>query len=202
MLLIRHGSNHTVGKSIAGRMPGVHLDEKGQAQAERLAERLSRMTLDAVYCSPLERTYETAAPLARRFGLQIHTSERLLEVDMGDWTGFEFQQLLGDPMWQRYNTFRAGTRIPNGELIVEVQHRMVTEVERLRKEYPDGAAAIVSHGDPIKTVLAHYAGISLDFLLRLEISLVSVSILSITDYGPKILCINHTGEIPEFLLRA
>lgn len=199
-LLIRHGSNDTVGKLIPGRMPGVHLNEEGKAQAERLAERLSKLKLDAIYCSPLERTYETAVPFARHFDLPLRTSERLLEIDVGDWTGCMLQQLLGDPVWQHYNTFRAGTRAPNGELMIEVQERMVTEVERLRKEYPNGAVAIVSHGDPIKTVLAHYAGIPLDFILRIEISLASVSVISISDYGPKILCINHTGEIPGFLL--
>jgi len=181
-------------------MPGVHLNEEGRAQAEKLAERLKRIPIDAIYCSPLERTVETAFPLANLFGLKLHTSEKLLEIDIGDWTGCELQQLANDPLWQRYKTFRTGTRPPNGELIVEVQQRMVTDVERLRKEYPQGTVAITSHADPIKTVLAHYAGIPLDFLMRLEISPVSVSIVSISDYGPKILCTNNLGTITASLL--
>ncbi len=199
-LLIRHAANPAVGKRFAGRMPGVHLNEEGKVQAETLAERLGPVSIDALYCSPLERTYETALPLAGRLGLEIHTSEKLSEVEIGDWTGLEFQSLAGDPLWRRYNVFRTGTRPPNGELMVEVQQRMVSEIERLRTEYPFGTLALVSHADPIKAVLAYYAGIPLDFLLRLEISLVSVSVLSIGDYGPKVLCMNSLGEVPDFLL--
>lgn len=173
----------------------MHLNEEGRAQAEKLAERLKSIPIDAIYCSPLERTVETVLPLANLFGLTLHTSEKLLEIDIGDWTGCEPRQLADDPLWQRYSTFRSGTRPPNGELIVEVQHRMVTDVERLRKEYPQGTVAISSHADPIKTVLAHYAGVPLDFIPRLEISPASVSIISINDYGPKILCTNNLGTI-------
>ena len=183
--LIRHALNPAVGKLLPGRMPGVHLNEEGKAQAEDLAERLGRIPLDAIYCSPLERTYETALPLAGRLGLDINTSENLSEVDIGDWTGLEFRQLADDPLWRLYNSFRTGTRPPNGELIIEVQQRMVTEIEKLREKYPQGALAVISHADPIKTAMAHYAGIPLDFLLRLEISPASVSVLAIGDFGAK-----------------
>jgi len=199
-LLIRHAGNPAVGKRLTGTLPGVHLNEEGKAQAETLAERLSRISIDAIYCSPLERTFETALPLAQRFGLEIHTSEKLSEVDFGDWSGLEFHQLADDPLWRQYNAFRTGTRPPNGELVVEVQQRMVTEIERLRKEYPNSTLAVISHADPIKSVLAHYAGIPPDFFPRLEISLVSVSILSISGHGAKVLCMNCLGEIPDFLL--
>jgi probable phosphoglycerate mutase len=199
-LLIRHANNPSIGKFVPGRNAGVHLNEEGKAQAEALAERLERVSIDAIYSSPLERTVETALPLSRRLGLEIHASEKLAEIDIGDWSGMEFKQLTNDPLWRQYNAFRTGTRPPNGELMVEVQQRMVSEVERLRKEYPGGILAVFSHADPIKTVLAHYAGIPLDFFLRLEISLTSVSAVSINDHGPKILCMNCLGDLPRFLL--
>ncbi|MGO9313569.1 MAG: histidine phosphatase family protein [Syntrophobacteraceae bacterium] len=199
-LLIRHADNPAVGKRLTGTLPGVHLNEEGKAQAEILAERLARISIDAIYCSPLERAFETALPLAGRLGLEIRTNEKLSEVDFGDWSGLDFHHLADDPLWRHCNTFRTGTRPPNGELVVEVQQRMVTEIERLRKEYPHGTLAVISHADPIKSVLAHYAGIPLDFFPRLEISLASVSILSISDYGARVLCMNCLGEIPDFLL--
>jgi probable phosphoglycerate mutase len=199
-LLIRHGANPAVGKLLPGRMPGVHLNEEGKAQAEKLAERLGRLSIDAIYSSPLERTYETALPLAERLGLQIHTSRELLEVEIGGWTGMTLEMVTQDPLWHFYKVFRTGTRPPDGELMVEVQQRMVAEIERLRKEYPHGTLAVISHADPIKSVLAHYVGIPLDFFLRLEISLTSVSAIAIGDYGPKVLCMNCLGEIPDFLL--
>lgn len=199
-LLIRHGANPAIGKLLPGRMPGVHLNTEGKAQAEKLSERLGNASIDAIYSSPLERTCETALPLAKRLGLEIRTSREFLEVEIGGWTGKTLEMLAQDPLWRLYNTFRTGTRPPDGELMVEVQQRMVTEIERLRTEHPHGTLAVISHADPIKTVLAHYAGIPLDFLLRLEISLVSVSVLKIGDYGPKVLCMNSLGKIPDFLL--
>ena len=86
-LLIRHAGNPAIGKRLTGTLPGVHLNEEGKAQAEMLAERLSRISIDAIYCSPLERAFETALPLAGRFGLKINTSAKLSEVDFGDWSG-------------------------------------------------------------------------------------------------------------------
>ena len=198
--LIRHALNPSIGKHLAGRMPGLHLNDEGKAQAEELAERLGCLPIGAIHCSPLERAYETALPLAGRLGLDINTNENLSEVEIGDWTGLEFQRLADDPMWRLYNSFRTGTRPPNGELIIEVQQRMVTEIERLRKRWRHGALAIISHADPIKTVLAHYAGIPLGSLLKIEISLVSVSMISIDDFGAKVLCVNSLGKIPGFLL--
>ncbi len=85
--------------------------------------------------------------------------------------------------------------------MVEVQQRMVSGLEGIRKEYPEGIVAVFSHADPIKAVLAHYCGIPLDFFMRLEISLTSVSVISINDYGPRILCMNCLGDLPQFLLR-
>lgn len=199
-LLIRHADNPAVGNRLPGRMPGVHLNERGKAQAEALAERIGKLPIDAVYSSPLERAMETALPLAGRLGLDVRTSEEFQEVEIGSWTGLELGQLADDPLLRRYDSFRTGTRPPGGELLVEVQQRMVTGIESLRREYPLGLLAVFSHADPIKTVLAHYAGMPLDFLPRLEISLSSVSVISVNDHGPRILAVNSLGAVPEFLL--
>ncbi|MDR3556314.1 MAG: histidine phosphatase family protein [Syntrophobacteraceae bacterium] len=199
ILLIRHGSNPAVGKRATGRMPGIHLDEQGKVEAEGLVERLSAMNVEAIVSSPMERTVETAQPLAVSLGLEIEKREEFSEIEIGDWSGREFEELLEDPLWQRYNVFRTGTRPPGGELMVEVQQRMVTGIEKIRGKYPAGVVAIFSHADPIKAALAHYTGIPLDFVTRLEISLVSVSIISIDNFGPRLLCMNSKGELPRFL---
>lgn len=198
-LLIRHASNPAFGRIASGRTPGIHLDEKGRGQAEDLVKRLCAEKIDAIFSSPLERTFETALPLSVSLGLEIRKKEEFSEVNIGDWSGLEFETLFDDALWQRYNAFRTGTRPPGGELMVEVQQRMVTGMESIRVQYPHGVVAIISHADPIKAALAHYAGIPLDFLLRLEISLVSISAVSIDDHGAKILCMNCEGAVPRFL---
>jgi len=197
-LLIRHGHNDTVGRRLGGRLSDIHLDARGRNQTEELAERLAEVPVRRIYSSPLERCLETAEPLARRLDLEINLLEDINEIEFGDWAGRSFDELNGNPLWRRFNTFRSGTRIPGGELFIEVQNRMVAAIEKLRGEFPDDVIALFSHGDPIKTALCHYAGIPLDFVLRLEISLASVSALAINDGGPRILCINATRDFPLF----
>jgi probable phosphoglycerate mutase len=194
-LLIRHGYTDMVDVAIAGRMPGIHLNARGREQAARLAGRLERVKLDAVCSSPLERTLETAAPIASSHGLPIRICEGLNEIEYGEWTGWEVPRLHGQ-IWESFNAFRSGTRIPGGEMMIEVQSRMIAELEKLHLDFPDGVVAVVSHADPIKTAIVHFAGIPLDLFLRLDISPASVSVVKIDDYGPRIFRLNDTGSPP------
>ena len=188
--LVRHGSNDWLGKGLAGRLADVHLNAQGRDEAERVAEFLARKGIQRVISSPLERTRETAEPLARRLGLEVEISEAVLEVDFGDWNGRSLAELKEIREWGYFNTFRSGTRIPNGETIVEIQARMVVALERFRKETPEGNIAIFSHGDPIRAALVFYLGMPLDFLTRLEVSPGSCSILRLFDWGVEVLGIN------------
>lgn len=189
-LLIRHALNDTVGRLIAGRAPGVRLNADGRAQAESLAERLAGLPLTAVYSSPLERARKTAEPLARRHGLEVRISEAFNELDFGGWTGRSLFELEADEHWRRFNSFRSSTRPPGGETMLEAQARMIAGLERLRADSGDAKVAVVGHGDPIRAAVMHYAGIPLDLFLRVEISPASVSVLELSDYGPRILSLN------------
>jgi broad specificity phosphatase PhoE len=193
-LLIRHGDCEPVGKSIAGRMSGVNLNERGLEQARILAERLGKMKIDRLYSSPLERTRQTAAPLAKVLRCDVQISEELHEINYGKWTGKTFEELSTIPLWKEFYSFKSNTRIPEGEMVVEVESRMCRFIEAERRNC-NGTVAIFSHGDPIKTVIAHYTGIPLDFVVRLEISPASISILRIDDYGASVLTVNNTGII-------
>ena len=193
-LLIRHADNDFVGSGkIAGRAPGVHLNSKGRGQAGRLAEQLAGAGIAVILSSPLERALETAAPLARRIGVEIEVSEAFSEIDCGEWTGRQFDDLRGNPRWRAYDSFRSGTRIPGGELAVEVQLRTVTEMERLRGLHPERVIAVFSHGDPIKSALAYYAGVPIDLYKRFEISTASVTTIELNAWGPRILGVNAGG---------
>jgi broad specificity phosphatase PhoE len=75
---------------------------------------------------------------------------------------------------------------------------MVAALDDLRTQFANSIIALVGHGDPIKATIACYAGIPLDLMLRIEISPASVSVVEVNDYGPRILCVNHTGELPRF----
>jgi probable phosphoglycerate mutase len=193
--LIRHGAHDLLGRAMAGRMPGVHLNADGQRQAEQLAERLAAAPIRAIYSSPLERARETAAPLAARLGQPVQISEALGEIDFGDWTGHTFEELREIPRWQQFNSYRSGTRIPQGELMLEAQARIVGEMERLRELHSHDHIGIVGHADVIKAAVAYYLGVPLDLFQRIEISPGSVSIVTLSDYGPRVLRVNDTGEL-------
>ncbi|HET8547286.1 MAG TPA: histidine phosphatase family protein [Bryobacteraceae bacterium] len=194
-LLIRHADNDHVGRAFAGRMPGVHLNDVGRAQAAALADRLEHAGIRAIYSSPLERATETIQPLAERLQLPVITRERLLEVAAGEWTGAAFASLDRDPQWRRFNSFRSSTRVAGGELMTEVQTRITIEMEELRVSHPDETVALVSHADVIRFTVAHYAGIPIDLAHRLEVRPASVSIIALDDDGATIVRLNDDGPI-------
>lgn len=193
--LIRHGTIDTIGHSIAGRAPAVHLTEQGLRHAGWLTERLGGEPITRVYSSPLERARETAEPIARRLGLQVTIAEEIAELDFGEWTGRTMDELEQLPQWKLFNTFRSGTQMPGGEWMLQVQARAVLFLQRLRDEFPDEQIAIVSHGDVIRAVLLYYLGIPLDLILRLEVSPGSISVLRLDQYGPQVLGVNATPPL-------
>lgn len=197
LFLIRHGENDWVdtGK-LAGRTAGVHLNEKGHAQAAALAERLKTQPISAVYSSPLERCVETAKPLADALGLDVREEPGVLEVDYGGWRGAALKDLAKEPDWQLVQIYPGGFRFPDGETLREVQYRVVTTLERIRLEHEGEAVAVFAHGDILRTSLAYYLGTPLDLFQRIHISTASVSLIGFHRFGPHILRVNDTGEIP------
>jgi probable phosphomutase (TIGR03848 family) len=200
-LLIRHALCDAVGRSIAGRQPGIHLNQAGKRQADELAVRLRTTRLAAVYSSPLERALETASPLSSSQKLEVHTAPGFNEVDFGDWTGKTLEELDQLPDWRQFNSFRSGTRIPGGENMADVLARVLQEIDRLCEKHPSptGPVAIVSHGDVLRVLLAHALGTSLDLMQRLELSPASISILQVEQYGPRVLLLNRTEGWPAEL---
>ena len=196
-ILIRHAATDLVGRTLAGRGPGVHLNPEGRRQAVRLADHLAREPIRAIYSGPLERARETAQPLGDRLGLRPQVAEELDEFDFGDWTGRTLDELAPDPRWHRFNTFRSGVRAPVGELMLEVQSRIVAFMQRLREQSPDQTLALVSHGDMIRAAVLHSLGAPLDCFLRVEIGTASVSAIRIGDDGPQILSLNHRNSSPQ-----
>ena len=196
LVLVRHALVDTVGHSIAGWLSGVGLNAEGREQAARLAERLARAKLAAVYSSPLERAIETATPLAERHGLEVVPRERLGEVRFGAWTGRTIDGLAEDETWRRFNAYRSGTRIPGGEMMLEVQARALGECADICRRHPEAAVAVVSHADVIRALLLHFVGAPLDLFLRLEVDPASVSVVEAGEYGARILTLNNTDRVP------
>jgi probable phosphomutase (TIGR03848 family) len=194
LYLVRHALCDGVGSILLGRQPGVSLNEEGREQAALLADRLREERLHAVYSSPLERARETAEAIAASHQLPVCIEPALNEIDFGEWTGRNISDLQEHPRWRAFNERRSATRVPGGELMLEVQVRMVAAIDSLRERHPHGTVLAVSHGDVIKSALAHYLRISLDHILCFDVDPASVSTLEVGTSGTRVIRLNDSAS--------
>jgi probable phosphomutase (TIGR03848 family) len=199
LVLVRHGATDQTGKRLYGRKPGIHLSQLGREQAAEAARRLAGLPIEAVYASPLERCLETAAPIADALGLRVQPEPGLLETDIGAWTGRTFGQVRRSRLWRRILAVPSSERFPEGESLAEVQGRAVAAVETIGGRHARRPAVLVSHGDPIRLVLAHYAGVHLDLFHRLNVAPGSVSVVDTGDRGPRLVRLNDTGRLDDLI---
>jgi len=200
-LLIRHALTDATGRTLTGWTPGVSLSERGRAQAGALAERLAPVPLAAVYSSPLERCLETAGPLAASRRLVVQAVEDLGEVRYGDWTGRSLAQLARTRLWGAIQRMPSGVRFPGGESLLETQDRAVGAMAAIAGGHRSGTFAVVSHGDVIRLLLAHYAGVHVDQFQRLVVSPSSVTAIALGDGVPRIVRVNDTGGVADLVPR-
>jgi probable phosphomutase (TIGR03848 family) len=188
--LVRHAVTAHTGHKLSGRMPGVHLSDEGREQAEAVAARLERVPLHAVYSSPIDRTIETARPIAARHGLEVNSAPALSEIEFGRWTNRSFKALARTKMWSTVQRWPSGARFPEGETLRDVQSRAVDAVESLRARHPKKLVCCVSHADVIKLLAAHYLGLHIDLFQRIDIGPASVTVVAVSDVGPRVLALN------------
>ena len=194
VVLVRHGLTSTTGKLLPGRASGLHLTEKGVAEAASVAKRLSEISkIAAIYASPLERARETAAPIGAAFKQKVLIHKGLLECDFGDWTGAQLSALMKKQEWTTVQRAPSTFRFPNGESFTEMQARMVGALDAIRANHRGQVVICVSHADPIKSAVAHAMGTHLDLFQRIVISTCSVSAISYSAFGPVVLTVNSTG---------
>lgn len=193
--LVRHASYDLLGHVLAGRSPGHSLNPAGRAEAEALAGALAGRPIAAVVSSPLERARETAGPIAARHGLQPAIEPDLNEIDFGEWTGLPFTALHALPAWRAFNALRSAAPIPGGETMPAAQARAVATILRLWTAHRGSELVVVSHGDVVKAVLAHFLAVPLDLMRRIEIAPASRSVLALYDETVRILAVNLPAEV-------
>jgi probable phosphoglycerate mutase len=199
ILLVRHGVTGSTGKVLPGRAAGLHLSEEGQRQAAVVAERISEIATPptALYVSPLERTRETAAPIAKALGLKAVVHKGLLECDFGDWTGKTLASLSKLPEWKIVQQAPSTFRFPNGESFNEMQQRIWAALEDITRRHPGELVVAVSHADPIKAAVTFAQGVPLDLFQRTVISTCSVTALQLGGGTPIVLSVNNTATLKE-----
>jgi probable phosphoglycerate mutase len=187
-----------LGLRLWGRTANITLDLKGELQAQRLADRFQDVALAAIYSSPMERALQTAEPLARKAKLEVRESTALNEIEFGDWTGKTFDELSGDEVWRRFNARRSVTTIPGGESFLEVQNRIVKELNTIASRHGDARVAIVTHADVIRAGVVYFCAMPVDLIDRVAISPCSVSVVALDEESVTLLTINNTCELSHF----
>jgi probable phosphomutase (TIGR03848 family) len=196
VVLVRHGLTAMTGPVLAGWTPGLHLDERGVAQAAAVAERLRPVPFDAVVSSPLDRCLDTAGAVLEGRSLELQVDDRLGECRYGDWTGRPLKELAKDPLWKVVQSHPSAVTFPGpeGEPLRETQARAVSAVRDWNAKLgPDATWLACSHGDVIKAVVADAMGLHLDQFQRIMIDPCSVTVIRYTELRPFVARVNDTG---------
>ena len=193
LLLIRHGENDFTKKhKLAGYTPNVHLNERGQSQAQALADALKEVPIKAIYSSPLERAVETATPIAAARELEIQNEAGLLETNVGKWQGRSLAALRLQKHWKVVQNAPSRAQFPGGETFYECQTRIVAALDSISRKYkPQDIVACVFHADPIKLAIAHYIGLPLDHFQRLSCDTGSLTALYVNESGANLIKLNQ-----------
>ena len=195
IVFVRHGQTPSTGKILPGRAPGLALADKGHAQAQAVADHLKdSKNVAAIYASPLQRTRETAAPIAKALNLKVTIDKGLLECDFGEWTGQDLAKLRKLPEWKAVQSNPSGFRFPKGESFSEMATRMSSTVDRFRAAHPGKTVIAVSHADPIKAVASTALGVPLDLFQRIDVSPCSMTVIAYTANGPFVHCVNRVAS--------
>ena len=164
LLLVRHGQSEAYQDGRPFALVGGHgdppLSELGQHQARAVAKRLSTASLAAIYVTTLQRTAQTAAPLAAMAGLDPLVEPDLREVNLGDWEGGEYRKMVatGHPVAQRMFAEERWDVIPGAEPGAEFAARVRAAIERLAAAHPGQSVAAVTHGGVIGQAMALASG--------------------------------------------
>src|SRR6478672_9661820 len=129
VILVRHGrSTANATGVLAGRTPGVHLDDTGVAQAAAVGERLSGVRISAAVSSPLEPAREILR--AQPQTLRASTDKQLAECDYGEWQGRALKDLAKEKLWKVVQAQPSAAAFPGGESLGAMQARAVADVRR------------------------------------------------------------------------
>lgn len=170
--LVRHGLTEWNEQGrLQGRLPGIYLSEQGAGQVEATAQLLRNVRIDQVITSPLERTVQTGEIINRYHQAPQTTDESFLEWQMDSWQGYFFDELSEEfpaefKLWREDPSQHVDF---GGESLTEVAARTYQGLLRCLKKYPGKNLLIVSHGDPIRALVAQILDVPLSNIRSFEI---------------------------------
>ena len=207
LVLLRHAHSEANASGIlSGRLPNVHLSEKGIKQAADLSQRLGSFPVAQLRISPMERCFETIQPWINDFLVPRSKDfapvidHNISEVDYGVWSGKKLSVLSKNKLWRTVQESPSRMYFPSGEGIAQMQTRAMQTVHELAELKKKGAGVIVSHGDVIKAIVASALGIHLDEFQRIVIDPASITVVEYSGIKPRVLLLNDTrGHVSDLL---
>ena len=184
IIFLRHAqAENNTKRILAGRTEGVPLTKTGIEQAERISEYLEPIDISAIYSSPIERAKHTAEIVAKNCSLEVVLDERLTEIDMGKFTHMNY-----DDMFAKYGNiflkfYENDPVISEHEVetFPDVQKRVLEMVDHVLKKHNNENVILVTHMDPIKSMLAKVMNLVPKTLFELIIANASLTIIKEQD---------------------
>ena len=198
LILIRHGRTKANADGIlAGRTPGVHLDDVGVESTKQLQHKFADLNVVHVVASPLERTVQTASLVFPKHLVSTH--DGLIECEYGDWTGRKLSDLQNEDLFKTVQKQPDQVKFPNGESMQAMSDRAIEAVTsidaKLAAQHGENFIwAAISHGDVIKAIIAHALGLELAKFQKIYVEPASVSVLRFTDGDSSVHKVNDTGD--------
>jgi broad specificity phosphatase PhoE len=161
LYLVRHGTTFWHAENRYAGITDVALDPAGYTQAAQLAAWASEAELAAIWCSPLNRARETAAPSARAAGLEPRIDERLRELDFGKIEGktmAEAEQLFPEEI-RRFKLDPVTYPMPGGEDPHQAARRAISALRDIASAHPQGRVLVIAHSTLIRLTLCSLFGI-------------------------------------------
>lgn len=169
MILVRHAEAEGNFKRLFQGWTDGEITEKGHVQARKVAERLKDFPIDILYSSSLKRTLQTAGYIAGVKNLPIIRTDKLKEINGGDWENVPFD-ILPQRWPEESYTWDNKPHIhqmPNGESVVEFQERLIKEIEHIIHQHAGKNICIVTHGTAIKSLMCYFRACDLEEMFNI-----------------------------------
>jgi phosphoserine phosphatase len=201
LFLVRHGETESNRQGLALGRADVPLNDLGRRQAGQLAAALADESLAAVYASPLQRTLDTARPIAAAHDLTVAIEPAFIEMDVGEVEGLTFSELR-ERYPQLLETWASAegpqSPMPGGERLVDVQQRATRAVQSLAERHAEGAICVVTHNFVILSLLADVLAIDLAGFRRLRHAVGAITTLELRAGRPaRVLRLNDTCHLND-----
>ncbi len=202
ILLVRHGqTDENVSGRISGQGPAP-LNGRGQEQAKLAAQVLAPLNVTRLISSPVVRAFQTATILDEHLQLGIEEQPDLREVGYGDWEGQTFQAVRDGNAFKLAMNDPINAVFPNGESLVSVQQRSVRVVEAIRQGAAQEVAVLVSHGDVIRMLVAHYLGMTFNDYRRITIDNGAISVIELFENWIRVKAVNFVPQVGNMWLES